>query len=106
MKHGGEVLKRMGEGRGGMLSFPMEGYTLAIDFVNRHGTAALLRDLEEITLQAGGRLYFAKDALMNPDSVPMMYDELEDWAALVNKADPERVFETDLVRRLNLRGRK
>jgi len=100
------VLKRLGEGRGGMMSFPMAGYTLAIDFPNRSKTAALLSELEEITLSAGGRLYFAKDALMRRDSVAAMYDEAQDFARIANEVDPDRIFETDLVRRLDLRGSK
>lgn len=98
------VLKRLGEGRGGMLSFPMEGFTLAIDFPNRAKTAGLFAELEEITRSAGGRLYFAKDALMRKESVAAMYDELDDFARIANEADPDRRLETDLVRRLNLRG--
>jgi decaprenylphospho-beta-D-ribofuranose 2-oxidase len=98
------VLKKMGEGRAGMLSFPMEGYTLAVDFRNRPATAPLLRDLEKMTLEAGGRIYFAKDALARAASIPAMYDELDAWRAIVAEADPERAFETDLVRRLDLRG--
>jgi decaprenylphospho-beta-D-ribofuranose 2-oxidase len=100
------VLKRLGPGRGGMMSFPMSGYTLAIDFPNRTKTAGLLAELEAITLKAGGRIYFAKDALMRRDSVSQMYDEHGDFARITNEVDPDRVFETNLVRRLNLRGSK
>ncbi len=99
------VLKRLGAGRGGMMSFPMEGFTLAIDFANRPETPGLLHALEELTLAAGGRIYLAKDALMRPDSALQMYDEQPDFARVANAADPGRVFETDLVRRLNLRSR-
>jgi decaprenylphospho-beta-D-ribofuranose 2-oxidase len=100
------VLKKMGAGRAGMLSFPMEGYTLAVDFRNRPATAPLLRELEKMTLAAGGRIYFAKDALARADSMAAMYDELDAWRGLVNAADPDRAFETDLVRRLGLRGER
>jgi len=98
------VLKRLGEGRAGMMSFPMAGFTLAIDFANRAETPALLRALEKITLAAGGRLYFAKDALMRPDEVQAMYPERAEFARVANAADPGRFFETDLVRRLRLRS--
>ncbi len=56
-----------------------------------------------MTLEGGGRLYFAKDATMRPQSARAMYDELPDFARVANRADPERRFETDLVRRLKLR---
>lgn len=97
------VLKRMGPGRAGYLSFPMEGYTLAVDFPNRPEARDLLARLEGMVLAAGGRLYFAKDALARPDSMVAMYPELPDWQKQVKKADPEGRLMTDMVRRLKLR---
>lgn len=98
------VLKRMGPGRGGMLSFPMEGFTLAVDFPNRPGAAALIEVLNGMTEAAGGRVYFAKDALLRPERVAGMYPELAAWRAEVARADPEGRMQTDLTRRLKLRG--
>lgn len=97
------VLKRMGAGRAGFLSFPMEGYTLAVDFPNRGAVAALYADLERMTAEAAGRIYFAKDALAQGTDLPVMYPELEAWRKQVAKADPEGHYITDLVRRLGLR---
>ena len=97
------VLKRMGPGRAGHMSFPMEGYTLAIDFPNRAAARHLIGRLEEMTEDAGGRLYLAKDALGKPKRMHAMYPELKDWQKAVAKADPEGVLTTDLIRRLNLR---
>lgn len=97
------VLKRMGPGRAGHLSFPMDGYTLAVDFPNRQGARALIRHLERLTTDASGRLYFAKDSLARGEDVRAMYPELSAWQAEVAKADPDGALETDLVRRLNLR---
>ena len=57
------VLKRMGP-QISRFSFPMEGYTLALDFPRRRMTAALFRELERITVDHGGRFYLAKDALL------------------------------------------
>lgn len=98
------VLKRMGPGRAGHLSFPMEGYTLAVDFPNRPAAARLITRLEEMTRQAGGRIYFAKDALAGPDHVAAMYPERDAWAGIVNDLDPGHLLETDLTRRLQLRS--
>lgn len=98
------VLKRMGPGRGGYMSFPMEGYTLAVDFPNRDAAVDLIETLEQATVDAGGRIYFAKDALSRPDYVAAMYPELARWQKAITKADPEAFCATDLVRRLNLRG--
>ena len=98
------VLKRLGHGRGGMMSFPMEGYTLAVDIVNKPSAKALLARLNELARNAGGRVYLAKDSSLEAGYVPAMYSELEDFRAEANKADPERAFETSLVKRLNIRG--
>lgn len=49
----------------GMLSFPMPGATLALDFPNRGDrTLALFGRLDAIVREAGGRIYCAKDARM------------------------------------------
>lgn len=100
------VLKRMGAGRAGMLSFPMEGYTLAIDFPARDKAEALIRDLEAMTAEAGGRLYLGKDALASGERIKAMYPEWDAWAAEAEKADPEGRLITDMVRRLKLREAK
>jgi decaprenylphospho-beta-D-ribofuranose 2-oxidase len=97
------VLKRMGPGRAGFLSFPMEGYTLAVDFPNRAEARALIARLEDMTVAARGRIYFAKDALARNTSVAAMYPELDLWRKQAAKADPEGRLITDLVRRLTLR---
>ncbi len=97
------VLKRMGEGRAGYLSFPMEGYTLAVDFPNRAEARALIEQLEGDVLRAQGRLYLAKDALSSGTAIKTMYPDHPKWAAQVEKADPQGRLQTDMTRRLSLR---
>jgi len=97
------VLKRTGPGRGGYMSFPMEGYTLAVDFPNRNGAEKVIRDLENQVVEAEGRIYLAKDSLMVPENVTGMYLEHSDWLKAVTKADPDGAYVTDIVRRLKLR---
>ena len=99
------VLKRMGPGRGGYMSFPREGYTLAVDFRNRRGAETLIKMLEDITAEAGGRIYLAKDSLSSSARVRNMYPEHQTWADEVKKADPEGAMSTNLVRRLALRDK-
>src|SRR5690606_16556929 len=98
------VLKRMGPGRAGLMSFPMEGYTLAVDFPNRARAVRLIGELEADTLEAGGRIYLAKDSLAKGNAVRAMYPEHAAWAQAVNAADPDGALATDLVRRLDLRN--
>ncbi|MEL7025750.1 MAG: FAD-binding oxidoreductase [Pseudomonadota bacterium] len=97
------VLKRMGPGRAGMMSFPMEGYTLAVDFPNRGRAAEIILELVRDTADAGGRIYLAKDSLADAATVSAMYPDRGAWAAAVAKVDPDRALETDMTRRLNLR---
>lgn len=60
------VLKRMGA-QSSRFSFPMEGYTLALDFPMRRSTPALFAELERIAIDHGGRFYLAKDSQLTPE---------------------------------------
>jgi len=57
------VLKRFGP-QDSAFSFPMEGYTLALDFPRSRAAIALMPELDAITLDHGGRFYLAKDSRM------------------------------------------
>lgn len=57
------VLKRFGP-QDSAFSFPMEGYTLALDFPRSKAAIALMPELDAITLDHGGRFYLAKDSRM------------------------------------------
>lgn len=62
------VLKRFGL-QDGRLSFPTEGYTLALDFPASPRALALLPVLDRITADHGGRFYLAKDARMSAETL-------------------------------------
>ena len=96
------VLKRLGKPSGGLLSFPTEGYTLAIDFPIRAGTVALLRRLDAMVRDAGGRVYLGKDSYLDAATFRAMYPQLDRWLAIKAKVDPDRVFTSDLGRRVGL----
>ncbi len=98
------VIKRMGSGRAGMMSFPMEGYTLAVDFRASAKAYKLIAELEGMTANAGGRVYLAKDATLEAKHVPTMYPELDSFAEIANASDPKGTLETDLTRRLRIRS--
>lgn len=73
------VLKTFGElPSPGLMSFPMPGATLAIDFRNRgEATLKLLERLDAIVRAAGGRLYPAKDGRMSPATLAAGYPNLD-----------------------------
>ena len=96
------VLKCLGKQGEGVLSFPREGYTFAIDFPIRRHTAELTRRLDAQVLDAGGRIYLGKDSFVEPAMFRAMYPSLDRWLEIKAKYDPHAVFVSDLGRRVGL----
>jgi decaprenylphospho-beta-D-ribofuranose 2-oxidase len=96
------VLKRMGPGRAGFLSFPSPGYTLALDFPQRSGIKTLYARLVSITLRYGGRIYLGKDALLDAASFRIMYPEFPEFAAVLADIDQGQMLQSNMSRRLAL----
>ncbi len=94
------VLKLFGR-QDGMLSFPMEGYTLALDFPADAQTFRLLDELDVIVANHGGRLYLAKDARMDA-AMLRGYAHLEAFRSVRWRVDPERKFSSLQSERLGL----
>ena len=99
------VLKRFGPAGRGLLSFPFPGWTLALDLpLGLAGLGELLDELDDLVVSAGGRVYLAKDARLNPSKVRAMYPRLGDFLAVKERVDPEHRMTSDLARRLGLTG--
>lgn len=98
------VLKRFGP-QEGLLSFPMPGYTLALDIpISNQRMFDTLNRLDELVVAEGGRLYLGKDARMSAAHLARMYPKLDEWKRIKHQVDPEGIFSSDLSRRVGLCG--
>ncbi|HYE54632.1 MAG TPA: FAD-binding oxidoreductase [Chitinophagaceae bacterium] len=95
------VLKIFGH-QDSLISFPKEGYTLALDFPVRKGLMEFLDELDEIVLKYGGRLYMSKDARMKASMLQAGYPRLEQFKAIVRKYNPGKKLRSIQSDRLEL----
>ena len=95
------VLKRFGPQQG-RISFPMEGYTLALDFPLHAGTRALLEKLDRITVARGGRFYLAKDSRMTPHTLRKADKRMAEFAAMRDAQGLAEAFSSTQSERLAL----
>ncbi|MFF2185510.1 hypothetical protein [Streptomyces sp. NPDC058155] len=97
------VLKRLGAGDPGWLSFPVAGWTLALDIpTGPAGLGSFLDELDQDVAAARGRVTLAKDSRLRPELPAAMYPRLEEFRALRAELDPRAVFVSDLSRRLSI----
>ncbi len=85
------VLKVFGR-QDDLISFPMEGYTLALDFPVRKGLFPFLDELDALVLEYGGKLYLSKDARMQQEVFWKSYPNAERFANIVNTYNPVSKF--------------
>ncbi len=95
------VLKLLGP-QAGPLSFPFQGYTLALDFPIKPGLSAMLSALDRLVHNLGGRIYLAKDARMSKHDFLKGYPESGRFLELKYKHDPENKMASLQSERLGL----
>lgn len=84
------VLKDCGELGEGLLSFPKQGSTIAVDVPlhsAEHGLQ-ITTAMNEYVLGHGGRVYLAKDAFSRAPEIAAMYPRLEEWREIRHRYDP------------------
>ena len=97
------VLKDMGPASGAPLSFPLAGWTLALDLPRAApGVWPLLDSFDQLVAGAGGRVYLTKDARLRPDALSAMYPGLAEWREVRDGVDPDGLWRSDLALRTGL----
>jgi FAD/FMN-containing dehydrogenase len=92
-----------------LLSHAVDGWSLAMDFpvsiARRDALWKLTDELTALVLDAGGRFYFAKDAVLRPEDVERSYgrERVERFLDIKERLDPDWVLTSDLWRRVGLR---
>lgn len=95
------VLKKFGPEQG-KFSFPMDGYTIAMDFPINNKTLSLMNRLDEITSKYGGRIYLAKDSRMSKETLLETEKRLKNFDNLRKKIDTKKKFESSQSTRLGI----
>jgi FAD/FMN-containing dehydrogenase len=93
------VLKKLGHGDG-ILSFPLPGYTLALDFPLKGDILKFLDEIDRLVVAAGGRLYLAKDARQSRATFEAGYPSLPRFNAIRKSLDPIGNIRSKLSQRL------
>jgi FAD/FMN-containing dehydrogenase len=93
------VLKKLGEGDG-LLSFPLPGYTLALDVPLKGDILDFLDEIDRLVVAAGGRLYLAKDARQSRATFESGYPALARFNSIRKALDPDGVIRSKLSQRL------
>jgi FAD/FMN-containing dehydrogenase len=96
------VLKLYGPENENYLSFPMEGYSLALDFKMQAGLVELIQSLTDRVVELGGRVYLAKDALLTRDQFEQSYPRINEFRQLRKEFDLDKQFQSLMSQRLGL----
>tara|TARA_B100000886_G_C20426900_1_gene494626 strand:- start:9841 stop:11262 length:1422 start_codon:yes stop_codon:yes gene_type:complete len=94
------VLKRFGPGNSSPMSFPMEGWTLAIDLPAKiDGLFKVLDEIDSEVIESGGRIYMAKDSRQNAFYLNKSYQGINKWNKTRRYFDRREVFYSSMAKR-------
>ncbi len=96
------VLKLFGPENANYLSFPLEGYTLALDFKIQNRLFPFLDELDRIVLDHGGRLYLTKDVRMSREVFRKGYPRWEQFAQIREQYHLKEKFNSLQSKRLGV----
>lgn len=95
------VLKRLGR-QDSPFAFPMEGYTLALDFPVNDRALALMNELDAITVDHGGRFYLAKDSRLSAETLHAADPRAADFAKMRTEGGHATAFASAMSERLRI----
>jgi len=96
------VIKKHGDLQSlGMLSFPIHGFSFAFDFPNQRGIIDFFHELDELVTETGGRIYLAKDAVLQEHHFSQMYPTSVEFKSIIHTVNRGH-FSSLLAKRLLL----
>ena len=96
------VLKLHGKSNSNYLSFPIEGYSLALDFKMGKGTLKLLSKLDNIILKYNGRIYLTKDSRVTKEVFEQGYPQVEIFRQYRKDNGMDKVFQSYQSQRVGI----
>jgi hypothetical protein len=96
------VVKTTGPANDNPLSFPLEGYTLALDFKIQPALFPLLDELDAMVQGYGGRIYLTKDVRLNEKNFKQSYPRWREFQAVREKVGAIGRFASLQSKRLGL----
>lgn len=96
------VLKLYGESNDNYLSFPMKGYSLALDFKIEKGLSNLLRKLDRIVIKYHGRIYLSKDVRITKDIFEKGYPKINVFRKFREENGMDKKFQSLQSKRVGI----
>lgn len=96
------VLKLYGKSNANLLSFPIEGYSLALDFKMQKGLVGFIQKLTDQVIQLGGKIYLSKDALLLKKQFDLSYPNADKFRDFRKQMNLEKHFQSLLSKRLEI----
>tara|TARA_B100000902_G_scaffold399521_1_gene470778 strand:+ start:857 stop:2155 length:1299 start_codon:yes stop_codon:yes gene_type:complete len=96
------VLKLFGDKNKNLLSFPIKGWTLALDFKNDKSILDLIRSLDAVVKNYNGKIYLTKDSLMTEEMFKSTYENWEKFTNIRKEIGAEKVFNSVQSMRLGI----
>lgn len=94
------VLKLITQSGEGLLSFCKPGFTLAVDFIHNERAKQAIVAMNQLISELNGRIYLAKDWLLNPEQYNKMYDQHQQFSRVLQEYNCQ--LHSDLASRLGI----